>query len=61
MNKKNIWIDPPGGWRYGFPKLKTDDSHVMEWLVKNGYPQQEIDELGDYFFTRSWEASDDEQ
>ena len=59
MNKR-IWIDPPEGWKYGFPKIKTDDSNTMDWLVEQGYPKEEIDKLGDYFFTRQWEATEEE-
>ena len=59
MNKR-IWIDPPSGWKYGFPKIKDDDSDTIEWLVKNGYPKEDIDKLGKYFYTRQWEATDNE-
>jgi len=39
-----VWIDPPSGWKYGFPKIYDPDCglNVMEWLVKEGYPQKEI-------------------
>ena len=42
---KIILIDPPDGWRYGFPKVydKTIDETVEEWFLRNGYPQKEID------------------
>jgi hypothetical protein len=44
-----VMIDPPSGWRYGFPKQAPATLREMtawdlnEWLVKNGYPQEEID------------------
>ena len=60
MNKR-IWVDPPGGWKYGFPKIKLDDSDTLEWLVKHGYPKEEIDKLGKHFFTRQWEATEEER
>jgi hypothetical protein len=50
-------VDPPSGWRYGFPKMLPEnfDQHkIREWLVENGYPQEEIDSLGDYFYVRFW-------
>lgn len=51
-------IDPPSGWRYGFPKAlpepKPDD--INKWLVDNGYPQSEIDKLGEHFYCRYWDA-----
>jgi len=49
-------IDPPSGWRYGFPKpLPEGVNNVNKWLVENGYPQQEIDALGEHFYCRFWE------
>jgi hypothetical protein len=52
-------VDPPSGWRYGFPKplparydeLSFDDK--MKWFVDNGYPQSEIDK-GMLKHCRSW-------
>jgi hypothetical protein len=58
-----VWIDPPSGWRWGFPKVYDRVEHgndVLAWLVKEGYPQAEIDRLGQQFYWRSWEASPDE-
>ena len=40
-------IDPPSGWKYGFPKPIPDEvEDVLEWLVGEGYPQSEIDACG---------------
>lgn len=44
----SIFIDPPSGWKYGFPKqapatlreMNGDD--LNEWLLRNGYPEEEI-------------------
>lgn len=48
-------IDPPSGWKYGFPKpIPEDVKDVKEWLVEQGYPQELIDELGEYFYCRYW-------
>ena len=50
-----IMIDPPSGWRYGFPKAydrTTDGDDMVTWLVQEGYPQREIDRLGDHFYVR---------
>ncbi len=36
-----LYVDPPSGWRYGFPKaLPADliDDDVRPWLVAQGYP-----------------------
>lgn len=39
-------IDPPSGWKYGFPKecpdLLTDGKFNLEqWLIDNGYPEKD--------------------
>jgi hypothetical protein len=43
-------IDPPEGWRYGFPKpvpegVDRDEflANLAVWLVANGYPQEMVD------------------
>lgn len=38
-------IDPPGGWRYGFPRVLNlkDGETIREWLTRCGYPEQELD------------------
>jgi hypothetical protein len=52
---KKHMIDPPSGWLYGFPKeLPEGVENVLAWLVENGYPQKEIDNLGEHFYCRHW-------
>lgn len=53
-----LMIDPPSGWRYGFPKpIPKEERHrTLAWLVENGYPQSEIDSYGDFFFCRYFET-----
>lgn len=54
-------IDPPSGWKYGFPKpLPEDVKDTCRWLVEQGYPQQEIDRFGDHFVCRQWEQEIDD-
>ena len=54
-------IDPPSGWKYGFPKpIPYDIKDTNKWLVEQGYPQSIIDELGEYFYCRYWEQPDEE-
>jgi hypothetical protein len=38
------YIDPPSGWKYGFPKKLPEPPpmNVGAWLVENGYPQSEV-------------------
>lgn len=53
-------IDPPSGWKYSFPKEIPKDrmQDYTTWLVEQGYPQEEIDALGKYFYCRFWEQPD---
>ena len=53
-------IDPPSGWKYGFPKPIPEDRRYdsLTWLVEQGYPQHLIDELGEHFYCRYWEQPD---
>ena len=56
------WVDPPSGWKYDFPKVCPDgEEPTNEWLVKNGYPQEEIDRMKDYFMVRYWSADEDKK
>ena len=50
------YIDPPSGWKYGFPKVLPEGvEDVISWLIENGYPQHEIDACGKHFHCRHWE------
>ena len=53
-----VWIDPPGGWRYGFPKLWNGHDNINEWLIREGYPKKEIESMGDRFYVRQWYDED---
>lgn len=37
-----FWVDPPQGWRYGFPRLydRAYDGDMTEWMIANGYPEK---------------------
>jgi hypothetical protein len=50
------YVDPPVGWKYGFPKVfDTEIDGVMrEWLIKEGYPEEEINKYGEDFHVRMW-------
>lgn len=40
------YVDPPSGWRYGFPKLYpygNDFSRLREWFLSEGYPKENIE------------------
>jgi hypothetical protein len=48
-------IDPPSGWKYGFPKeIPEHVDDTTKWLLENGYPDYEVKKMGDYFFVRGW-------
>jgi hypothetical protein len=56
MTTKKIWVDPPAGWKYGFPKVYEQeiDGDMTKWMLKEGYPQREIDNCGNHFYVRMW-------
>jgi len=52
--KDKITIDPPEGWKYGFPKSVTQKEYksitnLKDWCITNGYPKNIADSYGDYF------------
>ena len=53
---KYYWVDPDGGWRYGFPRVVTEDEYYQEdTLVNLGYPKDRV-----CHYTRTWEATEQE-
>lgn len=40
-----MMIDPPEGWRYGFPRRYNDaeDGNMRDFLLKHGYPEKDVD------------------
>lgn len=62
MKRKALMIDPPSGWKYGFPKELTVDGTqtVTEWLIDHGYPKEMIDKMGEHFYCRHWEEEVEE-
>lgn len=54
-------IDPPSGWRYGFPKpIPEDVKDIKTWLIDNGYPEKEIENMGESLTYRIWYEGDDD-
>ena len=58
---KQLIIDPPEGWRYGFPKPIHEEFHTLgndfdlaRWLISEGYPEKDIELALKY--SRYWEA-----
>jgi len=55
-----IWVDPPEGWKYGFPAIydPEKDGQMSEWIVRKGYPLLTIKEYGDAWAVRCWPADE---
>jgi periplasmic divalent cation tolerance protein len=51
-----MMIDPPGGWRYGFPRTydPTRDGAMREFLLAHGYPEGDVDFALEHM--RAWEV-----
>lgn len=56
-------IDPPSGWKYGFPKVYDNPENLSteKWLVKHGYPESEFNKDGKVYYIRTWEEDDEER
>ena len=56
-----MMIDPPSGWRYGFPVAYNaeKDGDLGEFLVKKGYPVDDVD-FG-LRWLRCWEEENDDK
>lgn len=57
-----LLYDPPSGWKYGFPKRywPLPDDSVADTLLRDGYPQFEIDK-GGHKHCRFWVGDDGEE
>lgn len=53
--KTNMMVDPPTGWKYGFPKLYNEekDGDFRQFLLNSGYPEKDVDFAMQYI--RCWE------
>ena len=61
-SKKTMIIDPPDGWRWGFPKpipqgYLKNESLLRIWLTENGYPDNMVVTALNH--SRYWESSVD--
>lgn len=47
-----VWVDPPSGWKYGFPKEAPYPlpDNMIEWVIDQGYPRVEVESLGEHFY-----------
>jgi hypothetical protein len=58
MPRKEMIIDPPEGWKHGFPKILPEHlvrnmEEIPTWLIENGYPEEDIELALKY--SRFWE------
>ena len=60
IKSNKIWVDPPEGWKYGFPAIYDPDAdgQLSEWIVRKGYPLLTIKEYGDAWAVRCWPAEE---
>lgn len=64
-NKEYVTIiDPPSGWKYGFPKILPNEFNnknfdLKNWLLMNNYPENDIDLA--IQFSRYWCSHIDEK
>jgi len=56
LSIKSIWVDPPKGWKYGFPAIydPEKDGQLSDWVVRKGYPLSLIKEYGESWAVRCW-------
>lgn len=52
---KKLMVDPPSGWKYGFPAPFEEDYEAQ--LKRHGYPEDQIDFAQKY--SRFWEEETD--
>lgn len=54
MEATKLVVDPPSGWRYGFPMVwdKEKQPELREFLKEKGYPEDQIDFACQYI--RMW-------
>jgi len=63
-DEKFYWIEPLNGWKWNFPKKISYDSYLgdtIDWLVKNGYPKEEIEKLGKNFTWKIWQQPEEKE
>jgi hypothetical protein len=55
-----LWVDPPEGWKYGFPAIydPETDGQISDWAVRKGYPLLTIKEYGEQWHVRCWSAEE---
>jgi hypothetical protein len=59
---KVTYVDPPSGWRYGFPKPLPDPApeNMVQWFIEQGYPESLIKE-GMLNYVGCWQQEVEEE
>lgn len=52
-----LYVDPPEGWRYGFPKAvpKDRENDLRAFVIEQGYPKEKFDK---HPLLRCWREED---
>ncbi len=50
--KSVLVVDPPEGWKYGFPDILPENIEYVDFLKQKGYPEDKI-ELA-LMYSRTW-------
>ena len=59
---KVTYIDPPQGWKYGFPKvLPKGPVDIKTWLIEEGYPKDLIESYGEHFNCGMWYSETEDE
>jgi hypothetical protein len=60
IKSNKIWVDPPEGWKFGFPAIYDPDTdgQMSDWIISKGYPIQIIKEYGEQWMVRCWPAEE---
>ena len=56
-------IDPPSGWKYGFPKVYDNPNNLTatKWCLENGYPKHELNSKGECHWMRFIHTEDENE
>lgn len=58
LDPDRLMVDPPSGWRYGFPKRipREHQNRTIEWMIEQGYPRYLTEQK--HFYVRYWNAEE---
>lgn len=56
---KVTYVDPPSGWKYGFPKILPEGADYAQLLRDSGYPERDIELALTY--SRYWTEGEDNE